>query len=166
MRTPTLFLALTLALTACGGATDPASMNDAGAKALNSGDYAGAATQFDAALTAIGDDTANAQYQRAMWGFIEAGAHVDPARAKDDFLAFAKANSATMSAKEYSKVGTWLSSAGAYTEAVFVVDAGIQAYPETPALLAMIENIKADAAKAGDADAASALEGLGYLGDD
>ncbi len=166
MRTPTLVLALTLALSACGGATDPASLNDAGAKALNSGDYVEAATQYDAALTAIGTDTSNAQYDRAMWGLIEAGAQVDAERSKDLFLDFAKANSAVMSAKDYGKVGSWLSDAGAYTQAVYVVDAGVKAYPETPALLTLMESIGVAAAKAGDPEAADAMSGLGYLGDD
>ncbi len=166
MRAPTLVLALTLALSACGGATDPASLNDAGAKALNSGDYLDAFTQYDAAVTALGADTGNAQYNRAMWGFIEAGAHVDAGRAEDVFLDYAKANSAVMSAKDYIKVATWLADADNFTEATHVGKAGLEAYTESPALDAVMNTIQAAAAKAGDTEAVNEMESLGYIGDD
>ena len=166
MRTASLLLALAVSLTSCGGAADPASLTDSGAKALGSANYAEAAAEFDAALAAMAGDTNHDQYLRAKWGIIEAGAHVAPDRAVTDFLSFAKANSATMSEKDYSKVGSWLTSAKKFTQAITVVDAGVQAYGESPTLISQLKDIEKKAKAAGDTDAAGALSGLGYLGDD
>ncbi|MFT5287559.1 MAG: hypothetical protein ACI8TQ_003747 [Planctomycetota bacterium] len=166
MRIASLLIALAVSLTSCGGASDPAALTDLGAKALGSGDYAEAAAQFDAALSAIAGDTSNDQYLRAKWGIIEAGAHVAPDRSVSDFLSLAKANSATMSEKDYSKVGSWLSSAKKFVQAITVLNEGVQAYGESPTLINQLKDIKKKAEAAGDADAAGALSGLGYLGDD
>jgi TolA-binding protein len=166
MRTPSLVLALALSLTACGGPSDPAALNDGGYQALGSGDYAEAATEFDAALTAIGDDTSNPQYARAMWGLIEALTHIDPDRAEDDFLAFAKANSATMSADDYGKVGTWLADAKKFVPAAHVIEAGIEAYPEAPSLLTLKQNVKQRASTEATEEEKTGLEGIGYIGDE
>ncbi len=166
MRTRSHFaLALALTLAACGGGgSDPAAANEEGYAALGSGKYANAASHFQTALDAIGSDTSNAQYLRASMGLIETNVHVDPERAKDDFLALASA-SPQVNAKDYSRIGGMLAGAKQFQPAIAVVDAGIKAYPETPALEKMIEQISADAEKSGDAEAINALKGLGYLGD-
>ena len=166
MRTPTLILALTLSLTACGGATDPASLNDAGANALGSGDYTEAATQFDAALTALGADTSSAQYQRATWGMIQAAAHADPARAESDFLEFAKSNSATTSENDYIKVISWLADAKAFEQAANVGAVGLKLYSESPDLDAAMKDAAKKAVAAGDTSGSDAMSSLGYMGDD
>ena len=166
MRIPTLCLALTLALTACGGAADPASLNDAGAKALNSGDYTEAATQFDAALTALGADTSSAQFQRATWGMIQAAAHADPDRAESDFLEFAKSNSATTNENDYTKVINWLTEAKAFKQAASVGAVGLGLYSESPALDAALKNVAKKSLEAGDTSGSDAMSSLGYMGDD
>ena len=164
MRTTPLLASLALALASCGGAADPAGLNSEGYAALGSGNYEAAAGHFQSALDALGTNTSDAQYERAMLGLIDANAHVDPDAAQADFLAYAAASS-TLSADEYGRVGKELANAKAFTQAVAVVDAGIQAHPETPALMTIMEMISEEAKKSGDTGALDAMAGLGYLGD-
>ena len=165
MRTASLLLSLAVTFTSCGGSADPAALTDSGAQSLGSGKYAEAAAQFDEALKGMAGDTNNDQYLRAKWGIIEAGAHVSPDRAVTEFLTLVKANSATMSAKDYAKVGSWLTDAKNYVQAINVIDAGVKAYPETPSLIAQLKDIQKKVEASGDEDAANALGGLGYLGE-
>jgi hypothetical protein len=163
MRTPSLLLALVLSLASCGGAADPKSHNEQGYQALNSGKHAEAASHFESALAALGSDTKSDQYLRAALGLVEANVNVNPEKARDDFLALARANSSSIGAEDYSRIGGMLANAKKCKPALDVVDAGIKAFPETPQLAKLIEKITADCA--GDAETMSALEGLGYLGD-
>ena len=160
MRTTSLLLALTLSLASCGDA-DPSSLNSRGYDALGSGKHADAATQFHAALDAIGSDTSHDQYERAMLGLIEANVHEDAEAAEKDFLAFASSTNADSG--EYLRIGGLLASAKRFTQAINVLHSGIEAHPEAPALLSRIEQIRADAEKTGDTEAVKHLEGLGYV---
>ena len=162
MRIATSALVLALTLAACGGGATPASLNTEGNTALGSGQYSTAAEHFEAALAAIGSDTSHDQYLRARMGLIEATVHLDAEKAKNDFLDLAKSSN-SVGAKEYSKIGGMLANAGAFNPAIELVDAGIQAYPETPQLQKIIEQIKTQATQSGDSSALKALEGLGYL---
>lgn len=164
MRIQSLFLALALTLSACGGGSDPAALNSKGYDAFNSGKYADAAGHFEAALDALGEDTSNPEYQKAQEGLIEANCYEDPERARDDFLAYAR-SSTTVDATYYSRIGSLLADAKHFDPAIDVVDAGIKAHPETPALMKVMDKIAAESKKSGDASAQSKLQGLGYLGD-
>ncbi len=165
MRTPSLLLPLALTLASCGGAADPKSHNEEGYQALNSGKHAEAADHFEAALAALGSDTQSDQYLRAALGLVEANVHVDAEKAKDDFLALARANSSTMGPEDYGRIGGLLATAKKPLLAVVVVDAGIKAFSETPQLEKIMEKIRSDAEKSGDDATLNAMSSLGYLGD-
>lgn len=158
----TSFLLLPLvALPSCGGAADAKTLTDDGMSALNSGDHDDAATKFAAALEALADDTANVQYARAKMGHIEATIRSDAAAAKDEFLAYAASNEATPD--DYSAIGRKFASAGKFSEAIDILDAGMKKFEGSDVLNKLVDNIKTAAEKAGDSGALSKMAGLGYL---
>jgi hypothetical protein len=153
---------LTLGFAACGGdsgASDPAAMTDAGYSKLDAQDYEGAQVDFQAAIDGGAKD---ASLKEATLGLVEALAHLDAAKARDAFLAFAGEHADQLVSKDFSKIGGTLMSAGGTAEAVAVVDAGLQRFADDANLKKVLDAIMAKAA-AGDAAAASALSGLGYL---
>jgi hypothetical protein len=160
MRIRSLLVLFPLLIASCGGA-DPATLNRDGYDALGSGNHAKAATHFHAALDAIGAETSSDQYEKAMLGLIEANVHEDPGTAAQEFIDFASATN--QPSGEYLRVGGLLASARKYKEATLVLDAGVKAHPEAPALISRIEQVKADALKSGDTEAMETLEGLGYV---
>jgi len=160
-----LLLALPLALAACSGPSDPKALIDEATQSLNSGDFKGAKGGFESALAALGDDKSDPSYMRAKMGWIEAEAHIDGESAKEAFLELAGTAEANFQPKDYIKVGSILSSAKNYTPAVYVVDAGVKAFPDDEKLQKVIEKLQADVAAADDPAATAALDGLGYTGD-
>lgn len=159
-------LSALLSLAACGGGADPGAMNTEGFKKLDSQDHAGALESFEASLAAIGNDTEHADYKRARMGAIEAQAYIDGEKAAKDFLAYAKAAPGAVMSKDFARIGGILTSAKAFKPAISVVHQGIETYPETPELDALIKSIEVAAAKAGDTSATDELGSLGYLGGD
>ena len=151
-------LCLTL-LAACGGSSDPTQMTNDASTALNNGQYAEALAGFEAALGQM--DASHASYMRAKMGSFDAQIHIDAGKAQTDFLAFAQANKGKINEKDYRQVGSKMTSAGKYLEAIAVLDAGIKEFGKTDALMKTIDAVKKESAN--DAAAQSALAGLGYL---
>lgn len=153
-----LCLALSLSLAACGGGGgDPTQLTNDGYQALNSGDHAAAVKSFEAALSGL--EAGTPDFQRAKMGEIQALIHLDAGRARDQFLMHAEA----FDAKAYETVGSQLTTAKEFEEAIAVLDAGMKRFTENPKLQALIDEVKAAAEKSGDAGALDSLKGLGYL---
>ncbi len=161
MRTTLLALGLALPLAACGGGGSPADLTDDGYAALNSGDPSTARSKFEDALEGLAETDAG--YMRAKMGHIEALVRTDPGAAQEEFLALA--SSTELKALEYRKIGSQLMNEKAFTEATAVLDAGYKKFPDDDKFKAVIDQLAEAAAAAGDAEAMSGLEGLGYIGD-
>lgn len=159
-----LLLSLALCLvTACGGGSDPKAMAGEGSAALNSGKYAEAAGHFEAALAAMGSDSANPDWMRAKMGLVQALVHTDAPRAKTEFLALAASGKA--GDREFSMIGTQLAEKGKLAEATEVLEAGLKAHAESPALLELRDRLGDIAKESGSSADLEALKGLGYVGD-
>lgn len=154
-------LAASLALASCGGGapTDAAGLTNAGYEKYDAQDYEGAQADFQAALDAGAEGAA---LKDATLGLIRALAHTNTEKASQTFQDFASANADLVVAKDYSTIGGELVTAGGTVDAIHVVDAGLKRYDGDAGLTNVLEKIKERAA-AGDAEAASALSGLGYL---
>jgi len=158
-RARALLLA-TLALSACG-ASDPIEMNNQGAEALNRGDPQTALQRFEAAGKALPPESE--QGKRAVLGQVEALVTLDPARARDTFLAYARSHAAQLEARDYRRVANLLTGARHFLEAIDVIQAGDLAHPGDETIGKMITLIGEEAKKADSPAALQKLKGLGYL---
>ncbi|MDP6763887.1 MAG: hypothetical protein QF903_07905 [Planctomycetota bacterium] len=161
-RTSRLFALCLSLILAAGCSADPGQRTDAGHKALNSGDFALAYEQFSAAVGAFAAD--DPRLLEARLGQCRAQAHIDPPGAKDAFLALASGSS--LEYRDFNLITTDFKAAGAYTEAIEVLGAGMQAFPENTALIALRDHMGKAAEASGDSDSLDALKGLGYVGND
>jgi len=166
MKPRLLATVILLFFSACGGNSDPRALADEGSKALNSGKYEEAAKSYEKALAALGSDTSNPEWKRAKMGLIQARVRIDAARAKDEFLEFAGANSSKVSDSDFNLIGSKLGDAGKLQEAFAVLDAGMKAHPESPHLKALRDDIGRRAEASGDEGTLKSLKGLGYVGGD
>jgi hypothetical protein len=166
MRARSFLLALTIVAAACSPAANPAELTNRGYEALRSGDYKAAEEDFARALEALGHDTAQPAWQRAKLGLIEAWTHTDAARAKSEFLEYAdKGAGSGVTDKDFALIGGRLGEAGKLDEAVAVVTAGMDAFPESPHLTVLRDKLGDMARSTGSSGALEALKGLGYVGD-
>lgn len=156
-----LFLALFLPLTACGGGQDSRSLISAGNTELNSGDYAGAVSSFDAALAGL-TAADEALKKDATLGKCEALAYVDSGKSKTEFMALADQGGLDYSA--YNRVAVALTSASQFSDAVALLTHGMEKFPAEPKFEKLRDKIGKAAESAGDSAAMKALEGLGYVG--
>ncbi len=159
-----LHLFLSASLVACGS-KDPSELTDEGMQALRSGKYQEAQEHLDRALADIGNDPSQPGWMRAKMGSIEVLIHLDPNRAKDEFLTLAAANPSKVTDEEFSLIGGLLGEARELDEAVAVLTAGMEAHQESPHLQALRDRLGKMAEASGDAGATDALKGLGYVGD-
>ncbi len=153
---------LLLAAVACGK-SDPKTLTDEGAKALNSGDATKAVAAFDEALASMGPE--HADFLRASVGRCEALARTDPPRAKTDFLALAKAQEARVREQDFAAVANELVRRGAVAPAAEIAEAGLKRFPDSKAMLALRDTVGDAAKKSSDPEALKKLKGLGYAGD-
>ncbi|HVS08932.1 MAG TPA: hypothetical protein VMS76_03590 [Planctomycetota bacterium] len=149
-----------LALAACG-ASDPVEMNDQGAAALNRGDPKAALELFGGAAAAL--DPESEQGKRAILGQVEALVALDPPRARDTFLAYARAQPAQLEPRDYRRVASQLTGGRHFLEAIDVIQAGDLAHPGDEMIRKMITVIGEEAKMADAPDALNKLKGLGYL---
>lgn len=164
MKIRTLPVLLLFLIPACGS-SDPRTQVDEGSKALNSGDYATAAKRFDEALAGMGGDTSSPDWLRAQLGSVQARAHLDAPKAKEQFLELASAHPSKVTPDHFSLIGSKLGDAGHLREAVAVLEVGMKAHPESPHLQALLTELGKKAESSGDAGALDSLKGLGYVGD-
>jgi hypothetical protein len=155
-------LLLTLLISSCGS-SDPKALTDSGSAALNSGDAVKAVSEFDRALGHM--DASHADYLRASVGRCQALARTDPNRAKEDFLALARAQPSKVREPDFAAVAMDLVKGNSITQAVAVAEGGMQMFPESPSMKSLLDQIGDAAKKAKDPEALKRLKGLGYAGD-
>lgn len=162
MKIQHLALALALSLNACsGGSSTPKALNDDGYQKISAQDFEGAKTDFEESITALAGDTTNARYKEAKLGLIEALAHLNATKAKDEFMALAGSLGDQLGSDDYSTIGGILVSANAAKLGLDVVHAGLEKYKDNAQLKKVLDAILAKAAS--DPALTSALSGLGYL---
>ena len=154
-------LGLTLGFASCAGEASATDLNNQGETSLQSQDYDGAKANFEGALAALGDDTASADYKTAQLGLIECLAHLDASGCVEAFEAFAE--NGNLVAKDYSYIAGQLASANSVIEGINIAAAGIGAFPDDKGLDAVLNTLNEKAKSSGNAEAISALAGLGYL---
>lgn len=156
-----ILVLLPLCLAACGGG-DPRALTDSGTAALNGGDPAAALASFDAALAAIGGNTAHPQYLEAAIGRVQALARTAPAKAVAEFLALARSGAA-VGDNDFSLVAWELMRADAMKDAVDLMHQGLTLHPGSKTMADLKEQVIAETKRKGDAGAMKQLQGLGYL---
>ena len=159
------FLALLTLLAACGGESTPAEATDAGYRALGSRDFTSAEADFELALKAIGADTAHPTYVKAKLGSIQAACETDATRAQSELIDLAAAMPDKVTERTYADIAGRLGDAGSFDEAVALLEAGKQRFPESATLDGLGRKLHKQAEKAGASGALDALSGLGYAGD-
>jgi len=158
-RSIALLAALALSLTAsCGGGGDP---KEDGFSALQSGDHAGAAKHFQAALDAR--TSADADFVEVAVARCQALAHTDADAAKAEFMKLAGANGTKLEINDYTIVISELQSAGNFLQAIDVLDVAIKKNPEAPKLVKVKDKLVAESQKNADPAVLEKLKGLGYL---
>lgn len=164
MHTPLrLVPMLLLLLGACSSSnSDPKSLTDAGSVALNKGDAKTAAEDFDKALKQM--DASNPEYIRAAVGRCQALARLKQKEAKDEFLALAKAQPGKITALDFEMVADELVTRRSFQDAVAVMHAGVQMFPESPKMEKVRRVVIEESQKAADPEALKDLKGLGYIG--
>ena len=143
-------------LVACGS-PDATTLTNDSYSALAQGEYQTAFEGFEDVLARA--DVPDNVRPRAQMGAIEALVHLDAEKARDEFLTYAQAN-AGIGEKDYRVVGSKLTSARKFHEAIAVLDAGIQRYGQAEALTQTLKAIKLEAA-----DDESVQHELASLGD-
>jgi hypothetical protein len=161
-RAPILLLSLSLA--ACSGSSaDPAATVNSGYEALNGGNAEKALDLFAKALQDL--KPSDPLYESARMGEIQAKVELKPDAAKSSFLEYAKANPEQLEAGDYRKVGQRLTERKAIQDAVEVLHAGIERFPEDAKLKETMNLTVAAAEQSNDTSALNSLKGLGYIGD-
>jgi hypothetical protein len=160
-----LLACLTLLAACGGGATDPAEAADAGYRALGTRDYASAQEEFEAALEAIGDDTSHPTYVKAKLGAIQTACRTDAARAQTELLDLAVALPDQVTERTYADIAGRLGDAHSFVEAIALLEAGKERFPESATLDGLGKKLVKQAEQAGDSGALDRLSGLGYAGE-
>ena len=155
-------LPLVLLVQACGPA-DPHALTDQGARALGAGDARSARYSFEAALAGL--KPGEPDYARASMGRFQALARGEPERARDEVLVYAKAQSANVGEGDYGMLVSEFLRRERTVEAIDVMDAGVKAFPNSEAMLAIRKRVEEQARSSKDPASMQKLKGLGYVGD-
>ena len=156
-----LSLCLFTALASCGG-PDPATQVKDSYSALSSRNYSGAEAGFAEALQGL--EAGSPEHMRAQLGLFRARSYSNPAGAKTDFLAYAKANN--LAIIDYTQLISDLVSGSHLDDAIAVVGEMKTIFPDEPKVDEMGNMLVAKAKSSGDSAALDALSGLGYVGND
>lgn len=162
MRLPALLLPCLLLLPACGP-SDPRALTDQGSSALASGDAKGARASFEQALAAL--KPGDPDFARASMGRFQALVRLEPERARDDFLAYAKAQGAAATEGQYGTMINEFLRRERTLEAIDVMDAAVKAFPESKTLPAIRKQVEDKARSDKSPAAMQKMKGLGYIGD-
>jgi len=163
MRPSPALLALLLLGSACGS-SDPREQTDRGASALASGDAKGARSDFEAALAVL--HPGEPDYARASMGRFQALVRLEPDKARDEFLVYAKNPANKTSEGDYiALVGEFLRREQT-VPAIDVMDAGVKAFPKSDAMAAIRKKVEDQARTANNPAALQKMKGLGYIGGD
>ena len=167
---------LLLLATSCGP-SDPGTLIDEGFNTLSQDRQASFAS-FEEALAGI--DATHPRFKEATIGKLRAQAFLDPAAAKDGFLAFAAEGQVDSSdynllATDFCAAAKTQAASGAEEDkdaalktvdfAVAIVKAGEDTFASKEKFLTLVSNVGKTAEKLGaDASTLEALAGLGYVG--
>jgi len=164
-RLGALLLAAPLALVGCSTQPeDPRELAALGTDALGSGKYDSARIAFDRALAAIGDEADHPERRRATLGAIRARAHLDPPAARDAMVELIGDGGFAPTEGETMAVADELAEERAWTEAMAVVQAGLDARGESAILATRLEQLREDSVDPKKNGEVTDLEDLGYLG--
>lgn len=155
----TLSLApLTLAaLTACGGS----SLADVDAsKLLQEGKIDDAIEAVEAQVASVEKGTEDER--DITLGYVEILSYREPKKAATRFLDFAGSNAALATVREYKTAIVHLRSQDAFSEAVRVLSAAAERWPDDASIRTLNDQLKADIEASNDPNAAKALAGLPY----
>lgn len=163
MRRLHLALVLPLLVASCGE-SDPKVLTDQATEALHAGRWDQSLGGFEDALRHM--EPGHTQYMRASLGRCTTLVHVDPARAKTEFLKLAESQKGRIASEDFHVMISEYVNNRDFTAAVDLTEAGKNLFPKD-ARMFEIGNSVADAAKrAGDSKAVNRLNSLGYLGSD
>lgn len=152
---------IALLLQACSS-SDPKVLADEGTQALGAGDAALALEKFDAALSHM--EPASPDFLRVQMGRFQALARRDPARTKNEFLAFHAGHTDKIRDVDFKLVIDELLKKGAIADATEIVKVGKQSYGESPVIKQLVNAIGDAAKRSKDAGSMQNLKGLGYSG--
>ena len=155
-KTILLPLSLTFALAACPGSesADPAQL-------IQQGQYDAA---IEAAESQLGSDEAgSADNKELVIIYSEALAESRADESRDAFLAFAKEHPDMVEPADYKYVVSGLRTHSAYMQAIDIMDAGKKRWADDSTIDELVEALKQDIAKSGDADSMAKMKGLGYM---
>lgn len=163
-----LLLALALSTplwtTSCGGAADAASLISAAETDLNSGKYDDAVSGFEDALAGLALE--DPEYFQAKMGHIKALIYGEPDQARDEFLELAEALPEHIDVQKYKIVGTLMTEAKHFQQAIAVLDAGNKTFGNPESLMRAVAHVAEAAENDGDENSLGALANLGYLSED
>jgi hypothetical protein len=159
-RTRFLLLLPLLLAVGCDGES-PQELVQRGNQALGIGNSVAAADAFESALTKLSEGSDD--WIDAKLGWCEAQAKLDANLAADEMLALASAAPSKIDDRDFNRIASALGPSK-LNEAVRVLEVAKKAYPESPHLNALGQKLAQAAKQSGNADAESALRGLGYVG--
>lgn len=160
----TLAALLAGAASCSGGGPEASTPTEHLQAALAATDPAAAVEHFDAAIAALGDDTASPLYKEAVLGKVAQVAKDNPG---DAYLVVAELAAETpdlFSESELGKAANSIADAGGYQEALDLINKiGQKQFPDSTGMAdmytAMLEKVKSSASP----EELEALESLGYL---
>jgi len=154
-----LVLAASLLILPSCGSSNP---EEDGYVALRSGEYQKSLDLLTEALEAV--EAGNPKAHQMAVARCQAMAHLDPSAAKDLFLGLPE-KGLELTRQDYENLATELMTVTAYSEAVYVVAAGLDKFAESKRLPMFLDKLKGLAASGEVPGLESALAGLGYAGD-
>jgi len=155
-KTILLPLSLTLALTACPGAEDADPV-----QLIQQGQYDQAIEAAESQLASV--EAGSADHKDLVIVYAEALAESRADESRDAFLAFASEYPDMVVQKDYKYVVSGLRTHSAYLQAIDVMDAGKKRWADDATIDELVEALKQDIAKSGDADSMAKMKGLGYM---
>ena len=155
-----LALAAASLLAACGGGGSAATDADPG-ELIQQGKIDEAVEVIEGRLATVEKGTADEH--DLVLDHADALSYSDPAKAQKTFLDFAQANADLVTPKDFKYVVSSLRTQDAFAEAIDVMHAGKQRWPEDAEMVELLELIKADVLKAADPALAAKMKGLGYM---
>ncbi|MSR63777.1 MAG: hypothetical protein EXS08_15230 [Planctomycetes bacterium] len=159
-----LILVLALAFVPACSSSDPRVLTDEGAKAWGSGKWEESAKSYEKALAELGSDTTNPEWKRAKIGLMQAHTRTDAAKARTEFVEFAKAHPTQLSEENVNTIASRLGDAGKFEDAGAVLKVGKEMFPNSQVLAGLGNELSRRAKESGDSGGASVLDGLGYTG--
>ena len=149
-------LSLTLSLAACGGneSADPAQL-------IQQGQYDAAIEASESQLASV--EAGSADHKELVIVYAEALAESRADESRDAFLAFAAEHPDMVEPVDYKYVVSGLRTHAAYLQAIDVMDAGKKRWADDATIDELVEALKQDIAKSGDADSMDKMKGLGYM---